>query len=218
MQQATVKVELGSTVEAIQFLSVLAGTKHTFDVSIKLKWTDTLPFVEKLYRDIGSTKTVALELDGFLKSALMLIEVPEDAVVTINNRCMAYEFSWIGSFDLKALVFVEELNVSYYEYTLLSYAENIVRIRLNSTTPSRLTLIKRMVDTRGRTVLQLAPRCGARLLESIIAPDPARFDANTSIWLQQPSALLGIDFLQWDCDHVFSQLFDYSAAFLDTAT
>ncbi|KFH74100.1 hypothetical protein MVEG_01313 [Podila verticillata NRRL 6337] len=64
MEQAELKVELSSATDADQFCSLLMGTKHTFNISIKLNWKATRPTVVNLCKKIASTLTVALKLDG----------------------------------------------------------------------------------------------------------------------------------------------------------
>jgi len=64
MQQATIRVELGSIDEADQFRIRLSEVKYIFDVSIKLNWIATRSNVKALCLDIGKTGTSILELDG----------------------------------------------------------------------------------------------------------------------------------------------------------
>ncbi|KAG0324767.1 hypothetical protein BG000_002048 [Podila horticola] len=64
MQQATINFELGSTTEAEQFLALLTGSNHIFNISIKLNWKTTRAFLEEFCREIADTGTVALEIDG----------------------------------------------------------------------------------------------------------------------------------------------------------
>ncbi|KFH63677.1 hypothetical protein MVEG_10370 [Podila verticillata NRRL 6337] len=64
MQQATLRVELGSTSEADQFLDVLTTTKHIFNIAIKLGWRAEQQYLEELCQKISWTGTVVLEVDG----------------------------------------------------------------------------------------------------------------------------------------------------------
>lgn len=64
MQEATLRVDLCSEEASDQFCTLLLGTKHTFDISIKISWKPTRSSMDKLCRDVASTGTVTLELDG----------------------------------------------------------------------------------------------------------------------------------------------------------
>ncbi|KAI9235054.1 MAG: hypothetical protein BYD32DRAFT_65570, partial [Podila humilis] len=130
---------------------------------------------------------------------------------------------------------LQNLNVSCYGHTFLSYFENIVWKWLHSPTTSELTLIdrmhdnlesyynfqsdftvpNRMADTRGRVLARLARRSSSCIEKSNVI-----LNANThpSSRQQQTSVPAGIEFLQWDCDEVFYQLDDYLISILDMAT
>ncbi|KFH62135.1 hypothetical protein MVEG_11774 [Podila verticillata NRRL 6337] len=64
MQEATLRVELCSDEDADQFCTLLMGTKHTFNLSIKINWKSTRSSMAKLCRDVACTGTVILEIDG----------------------------------------------------------------------------------------------------------------------------------------------------------
>lgn len=64
MQQATLRVELRSTIEADQFLDVLTTTKHIFNIAIKLGWRAKQQYLEELCQKISWTGVVVLEMDG----------------------------------------------------------------------------------------------------------------------------------------------------------
>lgn len=64
MQNATLKVELESSAAAKQFLIILKGTKHRFDIAVKLNWKATRSDVEELCSNIANTKAFILEIDG----------------------------------------------------------------------------------------------------------------------------------------------------------
>ncbi|KFH74064.1 hypothetical protein MVEG_01277 [Podila verticillata NRRL 6337] len=66
VQQATLRVELGSETEAIQFLSLLKRTGYRFDISIKLKWNASRSIMETIYREITQTPSLVLEIDSSL--------------------------------------------------------------------------------------------------------------------------------------------------------
>ncbi|KAF9332477.1 hypothetical protein BG006_004651 [Podila minutissima] len=118
--------------------------------------------------------------------------------------------------EVQANAMLKELNISYYGHDVRFYLEHIVKIWLDSSTSSRLTLIDRMADTEGRIIAQLAhPR------EVRFAVSSTTFDADTSPSSSiQPQTIAhpGIKFLQWDCDHIFSQFSDCSALILNMAT
>lgn len=80
MQQATLKVELNSPIEADQFRKLLTSTKHTFDISIKLGWKATRSFAGGLFLDIAKTGILALEVDG-----VTLDIQPQDHVHCASN-------------------------------------------------------------------------------------------------------------------------------------
>lgn len=63
-QQATLSIDLRSMTEADQFRTLLRDTKIAFDLSIKLSWKTTRPYVEQLCQDIAKTNAVVLEIDG----------------------------------------------------------------------------------------------------------------------------------------------------------
>ncbi|KFH74022.1 hypothetical protein MVEG_01235 [Podila verticillata NRRL 6337] len=112
---------------------------------------------------------------------------------------------------------LEKLNVSFYGHNMLYYTENIVRLWLNSSTTSQLTLIDRMRDTQGRVVARLARQCDSRILEAITAITPHDTEAYPKDHELQLDLSKYVEFLHWDCDHVFSPLSDYSASFLEMA-
>ncbi|KAF9309334.1 hypothetical protein BG003_009875 [Podila horticola] len=64
MQQATLKVDLGSPAMVDQLRTYLTSTSHIFDLSIKLNWKPTRRYVRRLCLDFAKTKTVSLEIDG----------------------------------------------------------------------------------------------------------------------------------------------------------
>ncbi|KAI9241676.1 MAG: hypothetical protein BYD32DRAFT_405288 [Podila humilis] len=60
MQEATFE----SNEDTDQFCTLLLGTKHTFNLSIKINWKSTRSSMAKLCRDVACTGTVILEIDG----------------------------------------------------------------------------------------------------------------------------------------------------------
>ncbi|KAG0334639.1 hypothetical protein BG000_008151, partial [Podila horticola] len=114
---------------------------------------------------------------------------------------------------------LEELNISYYGHNVLYHTESIIMMWHQSSSPFRLTLLDRMQDSQGRLIAQLAIDNGGDSEHSGSCPLIVnRDDTNLSILQQQTThAPDGIKFLQWDCDHIFSPLSDYSASFLGMA-
>lgn len=98
---------------------------------------------------------------------------------------------------VEANTLLQELNISYYGQDVLYYTWHTVWSWHRSSTSSRLTLVDRMADTQGRIVAQLAKRSDCQ---------------------QEPLQTESIEFLQWDCDHIFSQLDYFSCWFLSRAT
>lgn len=91
MQKAKLKVELKSSAEADQFRSLLTGTSHVFDISIKLSWQATSSYVEALCEDIAKSKAVVLELDG-----ITLDIQPLDYAQSLRNIFANHIFSRPG--------------------------------------------------------------------------------------------------------------------------
>lgn len=113
---------------------------------------------------------------------------------------------------------IQDLRVSHLGNNVVRYIDHIVRRWCESSCP-RLTLEDRLLDSEGRSFAQLAiNRSNGDL------PGRGAFSGQgNSVMLlyseQEASDVpVDIEFVQWDCDHVFSPLSDYSAAFLDMAT
>ncbi|KAF9305346.1 hypothetical protein BGZ74_010564, partial [Mortierella antarctica] len=64
LQQATIKVDLTSKVEADQFVSLVTSFQHIFDLSIKLNWEVTRSQVVELCVEVTRTRAVVLVIDG----------------------------------------------------------------------------------------------------------------------------------------------------------
>ncbi|KAG0359641.1 hypothetical protein BG005_000434 [Podila minutissima] len=80
MQNATLKVELESPAATKQFLIILKGTKHRFDIAVKLNWKATRSDIEELCSNIANTKAFILEIDG-----ITFDTHPEDQVHYIST-------------------------------------------------------------------------------------------------------------------------------------
>ncbi|KAF8933126.1 hypothetical protein BGZ52_008542, partial [Haplosporangium bisporale] len=115
---------------------------------------------------------------------------------------------------------LKDLIVSYYGHNILYYTDHIVGKWHSSSTPFCLTLLDRMKDTRGRIIAQLVSGKSDRSDLSDGRFYPRECDTNSSFYQQQQHSdvLMDIVFTQWDCDHVFSKVSDYSASFLDMAS
>ncbi|KAF9382809.1 hypothetical protein CPC16_009192 [Podila verticillata] len=114
---------------------------------------------------------------------------------------------------------LQDLIVSYYGHDIHHHIERIVRMWHTSSRPFRLTLLDRMVDTCGRVVAQLTVRGCDMEVPSDGNTDLHRGDISPPFSRKQvvhePTDVV---FAQWDCDHVFSKIRDYSASFLDMAS
>lgn len=80
MRKATLTVNLRSAADAGGFQAVLRATNHIFDISIKLEWTITRSYVEKLCTTIAKTGAKVLEIDGITLDA-----IPQDYVQYTHN-------------------------------------------------------------------------------------------------------------------------------------
>ncbi|KAI9242952.1 MAG: hypothetical protein BYD32DRAFT_482973 [Podila humilis] len=85
MQQAILKVELGSTTEANQFLTLLTAVKHSFNISIKLMWRAKQQHIQELFQKISWTGTVILEIDGVTPGIQPLGPIQNRAKVSRNK-------------------------------------------------------------------------------------------------------------------------------------
>ncbi|KFH63797.1 hypothetical protein MVEG_10490 [Podila verticillata NRRL 6337] len=114
---------------------------------------------------------------------------------------------------------LQDLIISYYGHDILNHMEHIVQMWHTSSRPFRLTLLDRMNDTRVRVVAQLAvrgcdtedPSDGTTDLHTVDISPPFSHE-------QAMHELTDVVFTQWDCDHVFSKISNYSASFLDMAS
>lgn len=349
VQQATLRVELSSKIEADQFYNHLAEALYIFDISLRLKWKLTRSDVETLCEAIAHTGTVVLELDsitpeihpeghqyilrnffkemilknklkvisllnyprpqeqrmylgafsvkskipsarsshswvelrmdlekfskvlaeaeaapGYNRAVEELLSVKEKHGLSADTTVTVYDDKWITVFDLQKEAVCEvysqddvcpkavrttgslskltvdlidlefdkdffhmertnpglqEFNVSYHGHSMFYSIEHIVNTWHRSSSPFRLALIDRLVDTQGRVVAQLeAQGCDGELAGSAII-DVQDLDTKFPLCRQKDlDASLDIRLLRWDCDHVFSQLSDYSASFLNMAT
>lgn len=82
-----IKVELGSTDEANQFRSVLTGTRHAFNIFIKLNWHLTRLYMMEMCTGISKTETVALEINGVTPD-IQPVDYVSGTVDTFGNSSM----------------------------------------------------------------------------------------------------------------------------------
>ncbi|KFH63798.1 hypothetical protein MVEG_10491 [Podila verticillata NRRL 6337] len=114
---------------------------------------------------------------------------------------------------------LQDLIISYYGHDILNHMEHIVQMWHTSSRPFRLTLLDRVKDTHGRVVAQLAVR-GCDMED----PSDGTTDLHTGdisppfSHEQAMHEFTDVVFTQWDCDHVFSKISNYSASFLDMAS
>ncbi|KFH63795.1 hypothetical protein MVEG_10488 [Podila verticillata NRRL 6337] len=114
---------------------------------------------------------------------------------------------------------LQDLIVSYYGHDIHYRIEHIVRMGHTSSRPLRLNLLDRMNDTCGRAVAQLAVGGCDREDLSNDTTDLHGCDIRSPFFSQKVvHKLTDIVFTQWDCDHLFSKISDYSALFLDIAS
>ncbi|KAG0094898.1 hypothetical protein BGZ93_006583 [Podila epicladia] len=115
---------------------------------------------------------------------------------------------------------LKELNISYRGHDVHYYIDHAVKMWRQSPSSLCLTLLDRMEDTRGRTIAQLASSRDDYELPGYKRPDVQEAESDPALGQEHHVSddLLDIQFMYWDCDHIFSQLSDYSASFLDTAT
>ncbi|KAF8929430.1 hypothetical protein BGZ52_002242, partial [Haplosporangium bisporale] len=103
---------------------------------------------------------------------------------------------------------LQDLSVSHRGNDVLQYTDHIVRIWREFSCHFHLTLVDRMLDSQGRVFAELAINEGNGSLSGS--------DALTK---QEAWNLpVDIEFVQWDCDHVFPPLSGNSASFLDMVT
>ncbi|KFH63313.1 hypothetical protein MVEG_10723 [Podila verticillata NRRL 6337] len=130
--------------------------------------------------------------------------------ISQTNVIFVYSDDWDAVFDLAKGAFVEghsmqELHIAHRGHNVLFYTDNIVKVWHELASSFSLTLIDRTDNTHGQVVLQVALDRGdiSFLVNSV---------------LNQQQALPALQFMHWDCDHIFAQPSDYSASFLDMAT
>ncbi|KFH63748.1 hypothetical protein MVEG_10441 [Podila verticillata NRRL 6337] len=160
-----------------------------------------------------------------------VVEVHSEDMVCPKSMLSAGSIRTLGvhlnslDFDQKLLDIMEtntelqDLILSYYGHNIFYHMKHIVRMWHESSKPLRLTLLDRMRDTRGRVVAQLAFGESNREDPSDGTIDLHGCDISSPFSQQQvvhePTDAI---FMQWDCDHIFSKISDYSALFLDMAT
>lgn len=115
MQQATIRVDLGSVDEANQFQTHLSDAGYTFDISIKLNWKVTRSNVKHLCLGIGNTGTHFLELDG------ITLDVNPQSYNKYRNNFFFHDIISKSNLLLMTLLNYprpQELCIHVYQYSL----------------------------------------------------------------------------------------------------
>ncbi|KAF9321022.1 hypothetical protein BG006_002689, partial [Podila minutissima] len=113
---------------------------------------------------------------------------------------------------------LQELKIWSRGYNVVYNIEHIFKIWHESTSTFHLTLLDHLKDNQGRVVAQLGVQGRVGKFPGNNTTSDQGSDTNASSHQNDWTIPVGIEFLQWDCDHSFSQLSDYSASFLDMAT
>jgi len=64
MQRVTLKVDLRSEQYANQFLALLKGSNHVFDISVKLSWEFNRPYLKEFQQCVANARTKIVDIDG----------------------------------------------------------------------------------------------------------------------------------------------------------
>ncbi|KFH63801.1 hypothetical protein MVEG_10494 [Podila verticillata NRRL 6337] len=157
----------------------------------------------------------AYSLDtGWPKSVLSV-----ESIRTLGVHLSSLDFDQEFFDAMRANAGLRDLYVSYYGHNILYYTEHIVRMWHESSSPFRLTLLDRMEDTRGRVVAQLAIRGidwnGPRDITIGLQGRHIKTPFSQEQVTHEPADIV---FTQWDCDHIFTPVSDYSASILDMVT
>lgn len=173
-------------------------------------WSKTLDLNEFTFTEAFST-----DMDG--QESVFFSGSLQELTVHFKDLELEGELSYV----VEANPLLQELNISYFGHDVLYYTEYIVGMWLDFSVSSRLTLIDRMVDTQSRVLAQLTRRCDSypdHLSECNTTLSSQTIDSDLPSDQQEPLLFEGIEFLQWDCDEIVSQLDDYSVSFLEMAT
>ncbi|KAI9231711.1 MAG: hypothetical protein BYD32DRAFT_195504 [Podila humilis] len=168
-----------------------AGMQRQIEWAYKFDLQD-LAFVDAYSKDIRG-----------LESVLYSQSLQRLAVYLENDLSLKDELATVVRINTQ----LQDLSFSYYGHDILYYLRSIVSLWL-STSVSSLTLIDHMRGMQGRTIMQLTQYFGQYLLQSGNDLDSRNADPSVC---QQPPQDWGLDILQLDCDHVFSQLSDASS-------
>ncbi|KAG0022505.1 hypothetical protein BGZ82_011010, partial [Podila clonocystis] len=162
--------------------------------------------------------TAARNLKGILGGN----ELPPIAVFTMHAR------SWNCSFDLNESAIVEvyskdmlgrkDVFSSGSLWRLTVHLDDLQKDKDLFYAVQANPLLPRTQHSEGRIIARVSRQIGTPIsgIKATFNGHPTDIDYS---FCQQESFLTQeIEFLQWDCDHVFSQLSDYSASFLNVAT
>ncbi|KFH74095.1 hypothetical protein MVEG_01308 [Podila verticillata NRRL 6337] len=197
-------IELMSAIEKNQ---LPAPTMITMGTS---EWSKVLDLNEFTFTEAFST-----DMDG--QESVLFSGSLQKLTVHFKDLELEGELSYV----VEANPLLQELNVSYFGHDVLYYTECIVGMWLDFSVSSCLTLIDRMADSQGRVLAQLTRRSDSypdHLSDCNTTLSDQTIDSDLPSSQQDPLLFEGIEFLQWDCDEIFSQLDDYSVSFLEMAT
>lgn len=149
-------------------------------------------------------------VDMYCPKAVLSSGSLRKVTVNLDHTKISYDFFRM----VQTNNLLQELNISYGGHNVLSHTEHILRMWRDSSISFGLTLLDRMVDSQGRIFAHLN-RVDSEL------PENRSLDLSINPSTRQHQATdghIGILFLEWDCEHIFGQLSDYSASFVDMAT
>ncbi|KAI9231778.1 MAG: hypothetical protein BYD32DRAFT_441523 [Podila humilis] len=143
-------------------------------------------------------------LDDACPKALLSSETLRKVTVSLDQN-VAIDEDFLRTMTSHSM---QELHIAHRGHNVLFYTDNIVKVWHELASSFCQTLIDRTDNTHGQVVLQVALDRG----------DISFLVNSASSVLNQQQALPALQFMHWDCDHIFAQLSDYSASFLDMAT
>ncbi|KAG0339226.1 hypothetical protein BG000_002595 [Podila horticola] len=239
MQQAKLGVNLGSSDEADEFRSLLVGPVHAFDMSVKLSWEATRSYVKRLCMTIANSGTVILELDGII--------LTQRAIQYLGNGKYIYHLFIDEIMQSVDVQFITLLNYPRPKEQWVELRSDLSKFgRLVDAAKDSLgwdEAAKELQSTlekyglAGNTVVTaykdgwnaVFNQSSGALIELAISGSDVHHlgksildidgcHAGPPVHQQAMDMPLNIEFMQWDCDHAFSPLSDYSVLFLDAAT
>ncbi|KAG0346063.1 hypothetical protein BG004_002523 [Podila humilis] len=122
VQKAHISLELRSEEMTDKFRSLLVKVKHPFDVSIRLQWAASESCLWRLCRDIGTSQTLALFIDG-----VTLDIQPQDPVQQMRNL--------FAEISLKTEVQITLLNYPTPQEQTIYAFKSWLQVPMSSTRP-----------------------------------------------------------------------------------